>query len=53
MSSNDANAWLGYRIRRRRKALDLTQARLAKEVGCAAATIVAFHDVLSQAPATT
>ena len=39
MSPDDENASLGHWIRRRRKALDLTQARLAKEVGCAVATI--------------
>ena len=39
MSPNDDNASLGYWIRRRRKALDLTQARLAQQVGCAVATI--------------
>ena len=39
MSPIDDNASLGYWIRRRRKALDLTQARLAQQVGCAVATI--------------
>jgi len=33
------NISLGYWIRRRRKALDLTQAKLADQVGCAVATI--------------
>ena len=33
------NISLGYWIRRRRKALDLTQAKLAAQVGCAVATI--------------
>ena len=33
------NISLGYWIRRRRKALDLTQAKLAQQVGCAVATI--------------
>ena len=32
-------ASFGYWVRRRRKALDLTQAKLAKKVGCAVVTI--------------
>ena len=39
MSSIDERISLGYWIRRRRKALDLTQAKLAQQVGCAVATI--------------
>jgi DNA-binding XRE family transcriptional regulator len=39
MSPTNDVASLGYWIRRRRKALDLTQARLAQQVGCAVATI--------------
>ena len=39
MSANDDNPSFGYWLRRRRKALDLTQARLAQLVGCAVATI--------------
>ncbi len=39
MSPSDDNPSFGYWLRRRRKALDLTQARLAQLVGCAVATI--------------
>ena len=39
MSPSDDNSSFGYWLRRRRKALDLTQARLAQQVGCAVATI--------------
>lgn len=39
MSPFDDVASLGYWLRRRRKALDLTQAKLAQQVGCAVATI--------------
>lgn len=39
MSPSDDNPSFGYWLRRRRKALDLTQAMLAQEVGCAVATI--------------
>jgi predicted ATPase/transcriptional regulator with XRE-family HTH domain len=35
----DGNASFGYWVRRRRKALDLTQAELARRVGCAEGTI--------------
>jgi transcriptional regulator with XRE-family HTH domain len=35
----DEPASFGYWVRRRRKALDLTQADLARQVGCAAVTI--------------
>src|ERR687887_143337 len=35
----DGNASFGYWIRRRRKALDLTQAELARRVGCGEGTI--------------
>ena len=34
----EGNASFGYWVRRRRKALDLTQAELARWVGCAAVT---------------
>ncbi|MFN8467185.1 MAG: tetratricopeptide repeat protein [Caldilineaceae bacterium] len=39
MSLGDDNPSFGYWLRRRRKALDLTQAGLAQLVGCAVATI--------------
>ena len=39
MSPSDDNPSFGYWLRRRRKALDLTQAGLAQLVGCAVATI--------------
>lgn len=39
MSSGDENASFGYWVRRQRKALDLTQIRLAHQVSCAVATI--------------
>jgi predicted ATPase/transcriptional regulator with XRE-family HTH domain len=39
LSPSDDNPSFGYWLRRRRKALDLTQARLAQLVGCAVATI--------------
>ena len=35
----DGNASFGYWVRRQRKALDLTQAELAQQVGCAEGTI--------------
>ena len=35
----DGNASFGYWIRRRRKALDLTQAELARRIGCAETTL--------------
>ncbi len=35
----DGNASFGYWVRRQRKALDLTQAELARRVGCAEGTI--------------
>src|SRR5215213_10305561 len=35
----EGNASFGYWIRRRRKALDLTQDELARQVGCALSTI--------------
>ncbi|MFL5800869.1 MAG: tetratricopeptide repeat protein [Roseiflexaceae bacterium] len=35
----DGNASFGYWVRRQRKALDLTQAELARQVGCAEGTI--------------
>src|SRR5262245_64795571 len=35
----DGNASFGYWVRRRRKALDLTQDELARRVGCALSTI--------------
>src|SRR5262245_65205476 len=35
----DGNASFGYWVRRQRKALDLTQAELARRVGCAESTI--------------
>jgi predicted ATPase/class 3 adenylate cyclase/Tfp pilus assembly protein PilF len=35
----DGNASFGYWVRRRRKTLDLTQAELARQVGCAEGTI--------------
>ena len=39
MPPSDDNPSFGYWLRRRRKALDLTQRRLAQLVGCAVATI--------------
>ncbi|HEX9371760.1 MAG TPA: helix-turn-helix transcriptional regulator, partial [Roseiflexaceae bacterium] len=35
----DRNHSFGYWLQRRRKALDLTQAELAQQVGCAVTTI--------------
>ena len=35
----DSDASFGYWVRRRRKALDLTQEALARQVGCAGGTI--------------
>ena len=35
----DSTASFGYWLRRRRKALDLTQEALARQVGCAVITI--------------
>ena len=40
MENQEVTASFGYWVRRRRKALDLTQVALARSVSCATVTIV-------------
>lgn len=47
MAPDERTASFGYWVRRQRQALDLTQAALARQVGCATVTISKIEQKLS------